>query len=149
MKLPVDEEYDHPNIMNIIEPLKATIWTTASFFHGEPHHQTKRNSHDPARHTGAGGEVDKQEFEDHASDVAAGGLSDGEEREVHHVSANVNGCKHNDRPCDRFVECDVLVERDDVVQRRLAKERNEVTANGQQNKNHIDVENKCSRSGDY
>lgn len=47
-------------------------------------------------------------------------------------------------PGGRLVEGDVLVERNVVVEGRLADEGNEVAADRQQDEDHIDVENERS-----
>jgi hypothetical protein len=60
---------------------------------------------------------------------------------VDHVGDNMNDSESHDRPCGGFVESDVLVEGNDTIEGGLAKERDEVAANGKENEDDIDIKN--------
>ena len=55
--------------------------------------------------------------------------------------------EHNGKAHD-FVECDVLVKRDDPIQRRLASERDECATYWEENARHVEVEDEGRRAGD-
>lgn len=59
---------------------------------------------------------------------------------------NVHECPDNDGPCCRFVKGDVLVERDEIVERRTTQQGYEVAANRKENEDDINMENECGGS---
>lgn len=61
----------------------------------------------------------------------------GELGEVDHVRGDVDEGE-DDRPGDRFVESNVLVERDGVVERCASEEGDEVAADGEEDEGQVD-----------
>jgi hypothetical protein len=141
VQLPADEEDDE----QVVGIPKALEVRPASLFHGKEHHDTEGGCHDPASRTGARGEVGCQE----GYDTTAGGgrCDEGKFIEVDHVGKNVDDTANNNRPCRRLVEGDVFVEGDDVVQRCPSEERDEVTANREEDEDDVDVQNESGGSG--
>ena len=61
---------------------------------------------------------------------------------------SVDPRKGHNRPGDELVEGNVLVELDDTVQRRLAREGYQRSAHRQQDECNVDMQYKCSGSSD-
>jgi hypothetical protein len=61
---------------------------------------------------------------------------------------DMDGCTDDDGPCSGFVEGDVLIERDNVIEGGFAKKGDEVAADGKKDEDDIDVENKGGGTGD-
>lgn len=124
MKLPVDEEYDE-QMMRIPEAFKVS---TAPLLNREPDHDAKSNCHNPSRRTRAGREVRRKEGNNALPRVSRVRVCHCELVEIDHVSSNVHEREEDNRPSGGFVEGDVLVEGNHVVQRRPPKNRDEVPA---------------------
>lgn len=124
MKLPVDEEHDE-QMVRIPEAFKVS---TATLLNREPDHDAKSNRHNPSRRTRTGREVCCKESNDTLSRGDCIRVCHRELVEVDHVSSNVHEREEDNRPGGRFVEGDVLVEGNNVVQGRPTKYRDEVPA---------------------
>jgi len=138
VQLPADEE-DDEQVMCVPELLEVARGT-ATLLPGKPNHNSEASGHDP---TGDAGSRHKVSFEeDDAGARAAGGSSDRETQpgKVDHVGEGMDGGKEHNRPRSGNMEADVVVEWDDIVQRRLAEQGDEVAANGEENKDDVDVE---------
>jgi hypothetical protein len=64
------------------------------------------------------------------------------------VGSNVNGCEDDDRPSGGLVEGDVLVKGDDLIERCATEEGNEIAADGEEDEDDVNVEDKGSSTGD-
>jgi hypothetical protein len=64
------------------------------------------------------------------------------------VSTNVHRGEDDNRPGGGDVELDVIIERNDIVQGRLAEEGDEVSANWEKNEDDIEMEDECGGTGD-
>lgn len=124
MKLPVDEEYDE-QMVRIPEAFEVS---TTTLLNREPNHDAKSNRHNPSRRTRAGREVRRKEGDDALSRVRRVRVCHCELVEVDHVSSNVHEREEDNRPGGGFVERNVLVKGDHVVQGRSAKHGDEVPA---------------------
>lgn len=142
MQLPVDEEHNE-QMVGVPEPLKVRA---AALLHREPDHDRERGDHNPAGDTRASEEVRPEEVEDHPAGRLA--RRRGEPAEVDHVRGGVNQGAGGDGPAGGLVEGDVLVERDDVVQRGAPEHGDEVPADGQEDERGIDVQDERCRTGD-
>ena len=76
------------------------------------------------------------------------GVNHGEFCKVDHVGGDVHKGAKDDGPCSSFVEGDVLIEGNVVVQRGTTQERDEIAADGQKNKYNVDMEDEGSGTGD-
>ena len=115
---------------------------------GVPHHHAEGGGHDPTRDTGARRKVRGEEGDEALGGGRRVGVGEREFRKVEHVSDDVDDGAEDDGPGGRLVEGDVLVEGDDVVEGRAAQEGDEVPADGEENEDDIDMEDKCGGSGD-
>ena len=97
----------------------------------------------PIRAYGLGGD----EGEDLLARGLCIGVDHGKLGEVDHVGDDVNDGEDDDRPGDSLVERNVLIEGNERVEGRLAKKRDEVTANREKDEGHIDMEDERSRTG--
>lgn len=141
--MPVDEEDDHSNVVSIVEPFETTVGPPPSLFHSKPNHGTQSGSHDPTSKPRAGRKVDQEEFFDQLPRAVVDGCSFSEDGEVDHMRADVNCREEHDRPCNRFVERDIFIEWDDIVQRSSTKHGDEVATDRKEDKNNINMEDKC------
>jgi hypothetical protein len=65
------------------------------------------------------------------------------------VGGDVEGGEEDDGPCGCLVEGDVLVEGDEVVERRATEEGDEVAADGEEDEDDVDMKDECGgTSGD-
>lgn len=135
MELPVDEE-DDEQMVRVPEPLEVS---TATLLHGEPDHDGESSGHDPAGYAGTCCEVGGKEGNDPLAGSLGIRVGHRELSEVDHVCGNMNDSSNHDGPGSGFVESDVLVERNDIVERCAAQEGDEVAADRQQNEGHVDV----------
>ena len=76
------------------------------------------------------------------------GVNHGEFGKVDHVGGDVHNGAKDDGPCSSFVEGDVFIEGNVVVQRGATQERDEIAADGQKNKYNVDMEDEGSGTGD-
>lgn len=118
MKLPTNEE-DNKEVMGVPETFKVS---TAAFLYREEDHDAQSQCHDPAGNTGARSEVGSKERDDLLSRSRSGRVRSGKLCKIHHMSKNVNNGSDHNRPCCCFVEGNVLVKGNDVVQRGAAEE---------------------------
>lgn len=127
---PEDEE-DDEHVVGVPESL---VVGSSRLLNRSEDHAHERNQHNVSSPAGAGGEVGKQPAID--SQV----VLNGHLRKVVPVSNGVSpGEKHN-RPGRRDVEGDVLVELDNAVQGSLSEQRDEGSADGEENDADVDVE---------
>ena len=144
VELPVDEE-DDEKVVGVPELLKVG---TAALLHGVPDHDTECGSHDPTSDTRAGRKVGLEERDEALAGRVGVRVGKGELGEVDHVRSDVHKRAGDDRPCGGLVECDVLVEGNEVVERCAADEGDEVAADGEQDEDDIDVKHKRRRTSD-
>lgn len=133
MELPANEENDE----EVVGVPKAFEMGAALFLSGKVDHDSKSGGHDPASRTGASGEVGSQEC--HNTTTGCWGGNQGKLIEVDHMREDMNDGADDNGPGGSFVESDILIEGDDVIQGRATEEGDEVAADGEQNKNNIDV----------
>jgi hypothetical protein len=142
MELPVDEE-DNEEVVRIEESLEMSA---TAFLHCEENHDSHTESHNPSGNTWACSEVGKEENDDFIA--CLGRLRDCKFCKVDHVGSNVNDGKYHYGPSSRLVEGDGLIKGDEIVQRGATKQRYEVTADGQEDENNVDMENQRSCTSD-
>ena len=143
MQLPVDEEHDE-QVMRVPEPLKVC---PSAFLNGKEHHGPESRRHDPPSRTGARDELREDERRDHLAGRVVVGVGHGEFGVVDHVGSDVDKGEEDDRPGDHLVEGDVLVKGDEVIERGASEEGDEVPADGEEDKDDIDVEDEGGRTG--
>jgi hypothetical protein len=143
MELPAHKENDE-EMMRVPEALKMSA---TAFLNGKKYHNAKTGSHDPSSHSRSGSEIGSEECNYDLTSVLCIGICQCKSGEVNHVGDDMDTSPENHGPRRSFVECDVLVKGNEVIQGGTAKDRDEVTANRQQNKDNIDMENKGSSSG--
>jgi len=142
MELPVDEEHDE-EVVGVPEPLKVSA---PSLLHGEPHHDTECCGHDPSRQTWAGDEVCSHKGPDPLAGGGEGRVEGSELIEVDHMGKDVDRGPDDDGPSCGLVEGDVLVEGDDVVEGCATEQGDKISADGEQDEDHVDVEHKGCRT---
>lgn len=142
MELPADKEEDK-EMVGIPESFEVS---TTPFFHREEDHDAQGQSHDPTSNAGPSCKVGTEE-DDNLS--ACGGIlvRRCEPGKVDHMRDDVHNCADYDRPRRRFMEGDVLIERNDVVQGGAAQQRDKVPAHREEDKNDIDVKDQGSCAG--
>lgn len=145
MELPVDEEHNE-KVVRIPEAFKVC---TAALLHRVPDHNTQCKVHDPARRTGPSREVRREERDDALAGGGRARIRHGELVEVAHVRCDVDDGPKDDRPSDHLMESDVLIEGDNVVERRAPEDGDEVPADGEEDEDHIDVQDERSRTGNH
>lgn len=118
MELPGKEE-DKEEVMSVPEPLKVGATT---FLPGKPNHDAQTSGHDPASSTGTSGKVCLQENEDTLTSSLCIRVKHGEFLEVAHVSGNMDNREYDHGPRSCFVEGDVFVKGNELIQWCPAKE---------------------------
>lgn len=141
--MPIDEENDE-EMVRVPERLETS---TATFLDGIPDHDSQSGSHDPSSDSGTSFKVGRKECDDTLAGVRRIRVGHGEPVEVDHMGSDVDDGEDDDGPSGGLVERDVLVEGNDIVQRRPTKNGNEVSANGQQDKDDIDVQDESGGTG--
>lgn len=144
MELPIDEE-DDEQMVGVPESLKMG---TTTFLNGEENHCSQCCSHDPTSDSRSRGEVGSKESQKSLSSGLGVRVGSRQLCKIYHVRSDVYNRTNNDRPCRRYMESDVLVKRNDVVERGPAKERNEVAANREKDINDIYVQDQSCSAGD-
>jgi hypothetical protein len=141
MELPADEK-DDEQMVAVPEFLKVG---TATLFHGEEYDQEKTSGHDPACDAWSRGEVGQSE----CADLSRGSrLRHSQSGKIDHMGHDMDHTECSDGPSRRLVEINVFLEGDDVVKGGLAKERDEIAANREEDENDINVEYQRSGTGD-
>lgn len=141
MELPADEK-DDEQMVAVPEFLKVG---TATLFHGKEYDQEKTSGHDPACDAWSRGEVGQSE----CADLSRGSrLHHSQSGKIDHMGHDVDHTECSDGPSRRLVEINVFLEGDDVVKGGLAKERDEIAANREEDENDINVEYQRSGTGD-
>ena len=130
-------------MMSIPEPLE--VGTTA-FLHGKPNHDAETGGHYPPSSTRTSGKVCLQEDEDTLTSSLCIWVKHSEFLEVAHVSGNMDNREQDHGPCGCFVEGDVFVKRNELVQWGPTKEGDEIATDGQKDEDDIGVENESSRT---
>jgi hypothetical protein len=143
MQLPPNKEHDK-QVMRVPKLLKVRL---PPFLEREKDHGEQRRGHDPARDAGTGREVGRKKEPDLGADTR-GRVDVGQLGKVDHVRQDMDDGENDDGPCCRLVEGDVLVEGDDVVQRGAAEQRDEVSADGEQDEDDVHVQYKGGRTSD-
>ena len=146
MQLPAKEK-DNEKVVGVPELFKSTIGPSSALLNGKPDHDDERGGHDPAGDTGSGGKVENKELNRSRRYTRGRAINGCELAEVPHVGSNMDRGEDDDGPCGCDVEFDVIVERDDIVQGRLAEERDEVSANWEKNEDDIEMEDECGGTG--
>lgn len=144
MELPADEK-DNKEMMRIPEAFEVRA---PPFLHGEVDHDAKDNGHDPTSNAGPGGKVGVEEGEKLGTACLCTGVCDCKFGKVDHVRNHVDDSADNDRPGSGFVERNVLVKGDDLVERCATEEGDKVAADGEEDEDNIDVQDKGSGTGD-
>lgn len=135
MELPCKEE-DEEEVVSIPELLK--VGATA-LLHSEPNHDAKTCSHNPASGARPSGKVCLQEDKNTLASGLCVGIKHSKFLKVAHMSGNMDNRKYDHGPCCRFVEGDVFVKWNELVQRGATKERDEITTDGQKDEDDISV----------
>lgn len=127
--------------MGIPEPLELG---TASLLHSIPHHNTEADQHEPTGPERPNNEVgDDEEFHFFAQGVGIG-IGHSQPVKVDNMGQGMYDAPSHNCPCGGLVEGDVLVKRNDIAERGPSEERYEVTADGEENEDDIDVEDERS-----
>ena len=63
------------------------------------------------------------------------------------LRCDVDDGPEDDRPGDHLMESDVLIEGDNVVERRAPEDGDEVPADGEEDEDHVDMQDQGSRTG--
>lgn len=135
MELPCKEE-DEEEVVSVPEPLEVG---TAPFLHSKPNHDAKTGSHDPTRSTGTSSKVCPQKYKNALTRSLCIRVKHSEFLEVAHMCGNMDNREYNHRPCCRFMEGDIFVERDELIQGCPAKKRDEITTDGQKDEDNVGV----------
>jgi hypothetical protein len=146
MQLPAKEK-DNEKMVGVPELFKSTIGPSSALLNCKPDHDGESGGHDPAGDTGSGREVESQELNRSRSGTSDRGVRACELAEVPHVGTNMDRGKDNNGPRGCDVEFDVVIERNDIVQGRLAEERDEVSADWEKNEDDIEMEDECGGTG--
>ena len=131
--------------MSVPKPFK--IGTTA-FLHGKPNHDAKTGGHNPASNSRTGGKVCLQEDKNTLTSSLCIWVKHSEFLEVAHVGGNVDNREEDHGPRSCFVEGDVFVKRNELVQWCPTKKGDEIATDGQKDENDIGVENESGRTSD-
>lgn len=144
MELPCKEE-DEEEVVGVPKSLKVAA---SAFLHGKPNHDSKTGGHNPPSSSRTGCKVCLQKDQDTLTSSLSIGVKHSEFLEVAHVSGNMDDCEDNHGPRRRFVEGDVFVERNELVQRCPTKEGDEITTDGQKDEDDIGVKHESGRTSD-
>jgi hypothetical protein len=125
-----EEEEDNEKVMGVPEALKVL---PACLLRRCERNRHQSNQHNVAAPSRAGSKVGQDET--HEPEV----VRCGELGQVVPMCDCVNPGEEYDGPGDQLVESNVLVERDDVVQRRATSHRYQVSANREENEGYVDV----------
>ncbi len=112
MELPADKE-DNKEVVGIPEPLEVS---TAPLFPREENHDTQSQCHNPTGKTRTGCKVGSEEGDNFFAWGRGSRVGCRKPGKVNHMRSDMHNATDYDGPCSRFVEGDVLVERDEVVQ---------------------------------
>lgn len=135
MKLPCKEE-DEEEVVAVPKSLEIG---TPAFLHSKPDHDSKTGSHNPPSGTRTSGKVCLQKDQDTLTSSLGIRVKHSEFLEVAHVGGNMDDCEHDHGPRRRFVEGDVFVERNELIQWGPTKEGDEITTDGQKDEYDIGV----------
>jgi len=140
MELPIDEK-DNEKMVGVPELFKVGFAHRGA---GKPDHDTEGNRHDPSGNSGSSEEIGSHE----RNKALPWGLlhCDGKLGKIDHMREDVHGRADDDGPGGGLVEGDVLVEWDDIVERGATQHRDKVAANGEEDKDDIDMEDQRRRS---
>jgi hypothetical protein len=112
MQLPIDEEYDE-KVVGIPESFEIG---STDFLSGEEYYDSERNGHDPTGNTGTRSEVCAKESQNPLTGCLGRCISHGELVKVYHVGQDMDNGKNDHRPGSSFVEGDVFIKGNDIVQ---------------------------------
>ena len=144
MQLPTNKE-DNEKMVRIPKALK--VGATALFYR-EKHHYAKTEGHYPTSNTGSSGKISREEGDDPLRSRFGCGVCHCKSAKVDHVRSNVHDGPEYNRPSRGFVEGDVFVEGNDVIERRTTEYRDEVATDWKENKYHIDMKNESGSASD-
>lgn len=100
-------------MVGVPEPLETS---TSAFFDSVVDHDEESCSHNPASNTRTGSEVCCKESDDALTGVFGVWIGHGELRKVHHMGDDMNYGANDNGPCSGFMESDILVEGNDLVE---------------------------------
>lgn len=146
VQLPTSEE-DNEKVVGVPKLFETSIGLSSALFDRKPNHDREGGSHDPTGDTSSGGKVENEEL-NRSRGRARDRVDSCELSEVPHVCEDVHCGKGDNGPCGGNVELDVIIKRNDIVQGRLAEERDEVAANWEKDPNDIEMEDECGGTGD-
>jgi hypothetical protein len=143
MQLPEDKERNEQMVC-VPEALEATVLGASSLFHSEEQHRAQAYPHQPPGYEGPDGEVGGEEERNTLPGCASAGICHGKPVEIDDVGKRMDDTANNDGPARGFVEGDVFVKGDDIPDRRSPNDRDEISANGKQDEDNVDMENQSS-----
>ena len=146
MQLPAKEK-DNEKVVGVPKLFKSSFGLPPALLNGKPDHDSESGGHDPAGDTGSGREVENDELNRSRRGTRGGTVNGCELAEVPHVGTNMHRGEDDNGPGGGDVELDVIIERNDIVQRCLAEERDEVPANWEQNEDDIEMEDEGGGTG--
>ncbi len=127
---PEDEE-DDEHVVGVPEALKVR---TSHLFDRSNHHTHQSSQHDVSSPSWASDKVG------HKPSSKTQIILRSNLRKVVPMRKSVYPREEDNRPSGSHVECNVFVELDDTIERRLSSERNECPANREQNHSHIEMQ---------
>lgn len=136
MNRPEEEEHDE-HVVGVPESLKVR---SSRLLHGGENHAHQRNEHDIARPSWPRHKVGYQPA------VDAQLVLDSDLRKVVPMGNGVDPGPEDNGPGGDDVEGDVLVELENSVERRLAQQRDEGSADGEEDDADVDVKNQRGRT---
>jgi hypothetical protein len=146
VQLPAKEK-DNEKVVGVPKLFKPSLGLSSALLDGKPDHDTESGGHDPAGDTSSGGEVENDELNRSRRRTRGCPINGCELAEVPHVGRNMDRGEDDNRPGGGDVELDVIVERNDIVQRGLAEERDEIPADWEKNEDDIEMEDECGGPG--
>lgn len=125
-----EHEEDDEHVVGVPEALEVGAARLLSSSNGDGH-QSKQ--HDIATPSGSGSKVGEDEAH------KAKFVECSETGKVVPMSDSVNPGEEYDGPCDQLVECDVLVEGNDIVKGCATSHGDEVPADGEQDEGYVNM----------
>ena len=126
-----ENKEDDEHVMSVPEALKVRATRLLSSCNGNGHQREQHDVSTPSRSCSEVGEDETHESEF---------VECGEAGEVVPMRNGVNPGEEDDSPGDKLVEGDVLIEWDDVVQRRTAGHRDEVPAYWEEDEGYVNMQ---------
>jgi hypothetical protein len=130
VQLPEDEERDE-KVVGVPELFESAVFGASALPHSEEHHYAQADPHQPSGDERPDDEVGGNEEHDTLARSGGAVVGHSEAIQVDNVGERVYNTANDDSPASGFVECDVLVERDDVAERCAPNDRDEISADGE------------------